>query len=330
MSKRALSILLPAIAIAIGCNARPRSGFTGVTNKKPPVSTAGSGLPCEIETLLAERCQACHGSPPVAAPVSLVSRDDLMRAALADPSKTDAEISVVYMRGHYMPPAPAATVSEREIASVESWIAAGYPESTCNAPDAGFETDAGFDDAGAPNDAGEPYDSGVTPDSGSGGVLCQACQSDDDCNATGSFCIQDQLLGGACGTACAGPADCPSGFDCFQIVDGNNNLLGNNCFPTNGVSCGEIMPPPPDAGVDAGTPDSGTTSCTDSWSNYGHAFMTQHCTGCHSSYGSYSTVSANASRIRSQVSSGRMPRGSTLPSSERTRFISWIDCGLPQ
>jgi hypothetical protein len=43
----------------------------------------------------------------------------------------------------------------------------------------------------------------------------------------------------------------------------------------------------------------------------------------------YSQISTNASSIRSAVSSGRMPQGSTLSTAQKNSIICWIDSGAP-
>ncbi len=58
--------------------------------------------------------------------------------------------------------------------------------------------------------------------------------------------------------------------------------------------------------------------------------------GCHATAGNgpgaltnYAQVSAAASTIRSAVSSGRMPQGSTLTTAQKNSILCWIDSGAP-
>lgn len=58
--------------------------------------------------------------------------------------------------------------------------------------------------------------------------------------------------------------------------------------------------------------------------------------GCHATAGNgpgalttYSQISTNAGAIRSAVSSGRMPQGSTLSTAQKNSIICWIDSGAP-
>lgn len=59
--------------------------------------------------------------------------------------------------------------------------------------------------------------------------------------------------------------------------------------------------------------------------------------GCHAAGSSngpgplttYAQISGNASAIRSAVSSGRMPQGSSLSTAQKNSIICWIDSGSP-
>jgi hypothetical protein len=82
------------------------------------------------------------------------------------------------------------------------------------------------------------------------GALCRPCTSSRDCNDpgfAGNFCLTDPAGGGACGTECMSPTDCPSGTTCNSVMDPSGTMLAGNCFPTSG-SC--------QAGFDGGTSSS--------------------------------------------------------------------------
>lgn len=59
--------------------------------------------------------------------------------------------------------------------------------------------------------------------------------------------------------------------------------------------------------------------------------------GCHAAGSSngpgalttYAQISGNATAIRSAVSSGRMPQGSSLSTAQKNSIICWIDSGSP-
>ena len=117
---------------------------------------AGGDLPCDVQQVLATRCQACHSSPPVGAPMALVTYADLMAPSLMDPTKNCAQISVSRMKATTlpMPPLPAMPATSAEIATLQNWIAAGYPMGSCSATN-GVASDGGSADANA-NPYGTP------------------------------------------------------------------------------------------------------------------------------------------------------------------------------
>jgi len=93
-----------------------------------------SGLPCDVHGLVASKCASCHGTP-LAAPMRLVTYDDLTAPAPSDPARKVAEVMVARMRSATspMPPSPGAAATPAEIGAVEKWIAAGYPRGACGA-----------------------------------------------------------------------------------------------------------------------------------------------------------------------------------------------------
>ena len=76
-----------------------------------------------------------------------------------------------------------------------------------------------------------------------------------------------------------------------------------------------------------GTFDAG--ACTDSWASFGSSFFGGYCSGCHSAYGVHSTVEASASGLASVISSGAMPRGCGVSSTDRARAVAYLRCGAP-
>ncbi len=82
-----------------------------------------------------------------------------------------------------------------------------------------------------------------------------------------------------------------------------------------------------DAGiVDAGVPDAGT-QCADTWASFGSSFFAARCNSCHAF--THSSVRGDRTRISQQISSGRMPRGSSLTTAQRTRILEYLTCGAP-
>ena len=97
-----------------------------------PVTT--SGLPCEVAMVLTSRCTSCHGPTPTGgATVSLVSRDRLLAMSPTMPARRVIDVAIERMRATtgQMPPPPTSPTPEAEIAILESWVAAGTPEGSC-------------------------------------------------------------------------------------------------------------------------------------------------------------------------------------------------------
>jgi hypothetical protein len=98
---------------------------------------SNAGLPCDVAQLLVTRCQLCHGSPPTPpSPMQLMTHADLMKPAIADPSKTYAQESVIRMQNATlpMPPAPYTPATAAEITILQDWINSGYPQGACGGP----------------------------------------------------------------------------------------------------------------------------------------------------------------------------------------------------
>src|SRR5579859_7172318 len=108
------------------------------TSTTGPGTTTGGGMPgtglfCDVQSVLRSRCQSCHTTPlPAGVPMPLVSSSDLMAPGVTDPSRRVADLCVARMKDPQkpMPPVPAVPASASEIAAFETWIAAGAPP-TC-------------------------------------------------------------------------------------------------------------------------------------------------------------------------------------------------------
>jgi hypothetical protein len=110
---------------------------------------AATGLPCDVQQLLENRCIGCHLGP---SPPPLLTYADLQKPS-SDPAKNLAQKSVERMKSATspMPPAPAVAPTSAEIATFESWVTAGTPMGALCTPPPG---DAGAADAGG---ATNPY-----------------------------------------------------------------------------------------------------------------------------------------------------------------------------
>lgn len=70
-------------------------------------------------------------------------------------------------------------------------------------------------------------------------------------------------------------------------------------------------------------------ACTDTWSSFGQSFFSGSCAGCHSSFGNHSVVQGSIGSFESVISSGTMPRGSSLTSAQRQQVLAYLACGAP-
>jgi len=116
-----------------GAGATGAAGTTGAAGMSG-TSGATTGVPCDVQAVFAAHCTTCHGARPSGgAPMSLVTYADLTAPAHSDPTRTVAALAVQRMQSttNQMPPAPAARVASGEIATISSWIAAGYPATGC-------------------------------------------------------------------------------------------------------------------------------------------------------------------------------------------------------
>jgi hypothetical protein len=116
-----------------GSSGTASSGSSGADGGKPPPPPPGAGLPCNVQALLASKCDGCHSNPPVNGSLSpLVTAADMTATSKENASLNEAQLSVQKMQAGSMPPASvnnAATAAE--IAVVQAWIAANY-QGSCN------------------------------------------------------------------------------------------------------------------------------------------------------------------------------------------------------
>jgi hypothetical protein len=111
----------------------PGGGVVGGSGSNGGVATA-SDLPCDIDQILASSCRSCHGATPTAgAPMSLVTYANLSAPAKSDPSKSVAALCVARITSTSapMPPTPPL-LSAADIATFQSWVAAGLPQGSCS------------------------------------------------------------------------------------------------------------------------------------------------------------------------------------------------------
>lgn len=95
-------------------------------------TSSGSGeFPCEVQALLATKCQACHKVEP---PGALLSAADFSKPSKVDPQKTVGQVALERVQlttNLRMPPAPLEAATAAEIAALSSWIQGGAKPTTC-------------------------------------------------------------------------------------------------------------------------------------------------------------------------------------------------------
>jgi hypothetical protein len=138
-----------------------------------------TGLPCDVQAVLENRCIACHDG---VTQFALVDYDTLVGPSKTDPSKTMAQLSLERMKSTTspMPPPPAEPPAADEIQVFEDWVNAGTPKGaqcTDAPPDGGSMPDA------SPTELGDggctskmTWDGGNTPSPlMRPGEACNAC-----------------------------------------------------------------------------------------------------------------------------------------------------------
>jgi mono/diheme cytochrome c family protein len=93
-----------------------------------------SGLPCDVSAMLVTNCISCHGSSSA---VPLLSYANLSGASTSHPGQTVAQLSSARMKNAASPMPPSGLLPATAATPLDNWIAAGYPQGTCGAVDAG-------------------------------------------------------------------------------------------------------------------------------------------------------------------------------------------------
>lgn len=97
-----------------------------------PTTAAKSGLPCDVQAFLSDRCQGCHGSQLAGgAPIHLVTYSDLTATNASGVLIGERCLERMKSASSQMPPPPAATAMTTEIAMFEAWVTAGTPPGDC-------------------------------------------------------------------------------------------------------------------------------------------------------------------------------------------------------
>ena len=121
-------------SVGAGGAAGSSQGGSGGSGGGADAGVPGGTLPCDVQTLLVNRCDSCHGTTPSGgAPRSLVVYSDLTKPDVSNAAMTEAQIALQRMQSTTspMPPSPASAATSAEIATMQNWINSGYPSGSC-------------------------------------------------------------------------------------------------------------------------------------------------------------------------------------------------------
>lgn len=91
---------------------------------------AASGIPCEIQQILADDCGECHGDPPIyGAPMSLHDYDAFQVPAGSDVSRSVWEVALERIDDPQRPMPPFDEMATDHRDALRSWLQAGAPRS---------------------------------------------------------------------------------------------------------------------------------------------------------------------------------------------------------
>lgn len=98
-------------------------------------SGAATGLPCDVQQLIENRCIACHLSSST---LPMLTYEDLQKPAPSDGTKSMLKMAVERMKStdKPMPPPPALAPTAEEVAILEGWLKLNAPreEKNCTPP----------------------------------------------------------------------------------------------------------------------------------------------------------------------------------------------------
>ncbi|MBX3232595.1 MAG: hypothetical protein KIT84_16590 [Labilithrix sp.] len=207
-----------ALAALAACYTGPRGRSEDFAPAEEPPRAGGeqvvpSGLPCEIATLLAQRCTRCHGDVREDAKTRLLSRDDL----LADYNgRTAGAESALRMRDALEPMPPEGLLEVAEIEVFERWVASGMPAGEC----AELATPAAFEltcTSGTWWTRGDDGSKLMSP-----GHACIACHAGKPLKPVGGAEDDDGPLFSFAGTVYPAPHDAD---DCNGVSDPETRVL---------------------------------------------------------------------------------------------------------
>jgi len=95
-------------------------------------AAADSGLPCDVQAVLSDRCEGCHGATLASgAPIHLMTYADLTATNAAGVTVAQRCLDRMKNTSAQMPPLPAVAATAPEVSAFQAWVSAGMPAGTC-------------------------------------------------------------------------------------------------------------------------------------------------------------------------------------------------------
>lgn len=127
--------------------------------------------------MLAANCTSCHSDPPAPGAVAgLVTYADLKATSHGDPTKNEAQQSVVRMQDTTVPMPPSGAAPTADVTTLQNWINAGYPMGTCGGGSSGGDGGSPTPPPGVFNGA-PPFASQTGRTTHNAGQDCMACHA---------------------------------------------------------------------------------------------------------------------------------------------------------
>ena len=131
MTRSILALVLCGFAI-LGCDDFEAAPATSSAATAGTGGSSGpSGIPCDVDAVLADNCRACHSSPPrYGAPMSLMTHADLMAPSPSDPSLRVVDVIPTRLDDPVKPMPPSGELPAADRQLLMDWLAAGAPAHT--------------------------------------------------------------------------------------------------------------------------------------------------------------------------------------------------------
>jgi hypothetical protein len=121
---------LVVLAACSGAESRVTPASSSAGDAGTTTAPGATGLPCDVDAVLATSCRSCHSDPPkFGAPMPLVTYADLAAPAKSNGAKKVYELvgARIHDDAAPMPQAPNARLDAAATSTIDSWIANGAP-----------------------------------------------------------------------------------------------------------------------------------------------------------------------------------------------------------